>query len=102
MTSGLQKLDADPDARDVLEIADRCGLRPRIGASGPGYGARPTQVIVDSRKRGGLFGTFTIGTRGEVTCAHLVHGNHGDEVRFDGPDAVRMVIASWAAITGAA
>ena len=98
MTPGLERLGLDPDAREVLDLADGCGLRPRIGAPGPG-GA--TTVVVDSRTPDGLFGTITIGAGGELASARLVHGNHGDERQLDGAAEVRAVIASWAALARA-
>jgi hypothetical protein len=101
LTPGLERLELDPAAREILELADGCGLHPRISRSGTGgHQHGLTEVIVDSCQRKGLFGTVTIGARGEVACAHLVHGNWGEQRLFGGADAVRAVIASWAALAG--
>jgi uncharacterized membrane protein YeaQ/YmgE (transglycosylase-associated protein family) len=99
MTPGLERLKLDAAAREVLQLADDCGLHPHLSTAGPGYGTRPTEVIIDSRTPGGLFGTIVIGTGGQVLLGHLVHGNWGTERHHEGLAEVQAVITSWAALT---
>lgn len=75
-----------------MKLADGCGLRPRINASGPGYGVRPTEVIIDSRWRGGLFGAIVISPVGELARGHLVRGNWGEKRHYEGVAEVRRSI----------
>lgn len=99
MTSGLGQIPLTRAARQVLDLAEGCGLRPRVGQGGPGgRGRGRTSVWVDSGMRSGLFGTILIGRNGRIVRAFLIHGNHGVERRYEGTAEVRTVISSWAAV----
>jgi hypothetical protein len=99
MTSGLDQITLTRAAKEVLGLAEGCGLSPRVGQGGPGgHGRGRTSVWVDSGMRSGLFGSIVIDRRGRILRAFLMHGNHGVERRYEGTAEVRTVIASWAAV----
>jgi hypothetical protein len=99
MGLGLDHVSLTRMARDILALADECGLHPHISATGPGgYGRGRTQVMIDSCIRDGLFGTIIIGRNGQILRGFLVHGNWAEERRYEGAGQVRNVIASWAAL----
>jgi hypothetical protein len=99
MAGELNQITLTRAARDVIDLAEGCGLRPHVGPDGPGgYGRGRTSVAVDSGMRSGLFGTIVVDQRGRILRAFLMHGNHSVERRYDGAAEVRTVISSWAAI----
>jgi hypothetical protein len=99
MAPGLDQITLTRAAREVLGLAEDCGLSPRLDQGGPGgYGRGRTTVWVDSDMRNGLFGSVVIDRRGRILRAFLMHGNHSVERRYEGTAEVRTVIASWAAI----
>ena len=55
MASGLDQITLTRAAREVLDLAEDCGLSPRVGQGGPGgHGRGQTSVWVDSGMRNGL------------------------------------------------
>lgn len=99
MTPGLDRLPLTRPTRVILGLADGCGLRPHVGPDGPdGYGRGRTAVAIDSGMRNGLFGTIVIDRNARILRAFLLHGNWGQERRYEGAEAVHTVIKSWAAV----
>jgi hypothetical protein len=99
MASGLDQITLTRAAREVIDLAEDCGLSPRVGQGDPGgYGRGQTSVWVDSGMRSGLFGLVIVSPGGRIVRAFLLHGNHSVERRYEGTAEVRTVIASWAAI----
>ena len=83
-------------AREILTLADECGLHAYISTAGPsGYGCARTQVMVDSGMRDGSVGSLVIGRNRQILRGFLVHGNWGEERSYEGARWVRSVIASW-------
>ena len=99
MASSLDQIALTRVARQILDLAEDCGLCPHVGPDGPGgYGRGRTSVVVDSGMHDGLFGTIVIDRNGRILRACLFHGNQSVERRYEGAAEVRTVIASWAAI----
>lgn len=96
MASGLDQITLTRAAKEVLDLAEDCGLSPRVGPGG--YGRGQTSVWVDSGMGNGLFGSVIISPGGRIVRAFLLHGNHSVERRYEGTAEVRTVISSWAAI----
>jgi hypothetical protein len=99
LASGLDQITLTRATKEVLDLAEGCGLSPRVGQGGPGgYGRGQTPVWLDSGMRDGLFGSVIVSPAGRIVRAFLLHGKHSVERRYEGTAEVRTVTSSWAAI----
>ena len=99
MTSILDGYAATTVTAQIIDLADRAGLRPRIDRYGVRHGIY--RVMINAPGRDGLFGAIYVGAKtGRILRANLTHGNAGQEKRYNGVAEVRAVIKSWAALEG--
>jgi hypothetical protein len=99
MALALDQITLTGAAREILDLADGCGLCPHVGPDGSGgYGRGRTAIMLDSGIHDGLFGTIVIDRNGRVLRGFMAHGNWSVERRYEGAGEVRTVISSWAAI----
>jgi hypothetical protein len=98
-TAELVDLNTTVATRGILGLAAEAGLNPHLdedGAQGRGGAVR---VLVNDASRDGLFGAIYLSaSTGQVLCANLTHGNHGDQKTYRGAVEVRNVLASWLAV----